>query len=195
MGPRSRPPGRPTNQTPLPRRGVGRVKLLKCSRGETGGGTEEPPLHTHTQPPPSTGEPLRTEESPAELHPCRVAVAALARGDEGGARGEPGGRERSRRGVLLHHPWEKLPSGAKTYGRRRPMGPRRKITAAHSAANPRGPCTMALVCVSPLPRGYVFFPPTPPGWAGWEKMGRESVLPSGRGLSASVLPLIRIEMK
>lgn len=59
----------------------------------------------------------------------------------------------------------------------------------------RGGPAQWLWCVSPLPRGYVSLPPIPPGWAGGEKMGRESVFPSGRGLSASVLPLIRTEMK
>lgn len=78
-------PPRPTDQAPLPRRGVGRVKLLKCSRGQTRGGALRNPLPHTLATPPSTGEPLQTEESLAELHPCRVAVAALARGDVGGA--------------------------------------------------------------------------------------------------------------
>lgn len=59
-----------------------------------------------------------------------------------------------RRGPDLLHPWEKLPSGAKTYACRRPMGPRRKITATHSAANPRGRAPRGPVqwlCLTPHP--------------------------------------------
>lgn len=67
------------------------------------------------------------------------------------------------------------------------MGPRRKITAAHSAANPRGPRTIALVrpSVRPPPSrpGDVPPPPSPthhhpfapPGWGGeGEKLGSGS---------------------
>lgn len=156
------PPPRPTDQAPLPRRGVGRVKLLKCSRGQTRGGALRNPLpHTHSQPP----HPPANRYKPRKVSQSFILAGWRWLPWPGAMWGEPGGRERSRHWVLLHHPWEKLPSGAKTYGRWRPMGPRRKITAAHSAANPRGPRTMALVCVSPLPRGYVSLPPHP-SWLG-----------------------------
>lgn len=80
------------------------------------------------------------------------------------------------------------------------MGPRRKITAAHSAANPRGPRTIALVrpSVRPPPSRPGDVPPphhppttTPSPLLAGEGRGRSW----GRGLRASLLPLIRKEMK
>lgn len=129
------------DRAPLPRRDLGRTEQLKCFRGDTLRNTL-PALPPH---PPANGyEPRKVPQS--------FILAGWRWLPGPGWRGE---RARSRPG-LLHHPWEKFPSGAKTYGRRRPMGPRRKILAEHSAANPVPP--------APAPGMRTPLPAPPPGW-------------------------------
>lgn len=81
------PPSPSAHRAPVPRRGLGRARLLECFGRETGGTQQAPPTLTPPNPPASTGGQLRTEESPAELHPCRGAVSAFAgKASEGSGR-------------------------------------------------------------------------------------------------------------
>lgn len=94
------------------------------------------------------------------------------------------------------------------------MGPRRKIPAAHSAANPRGCCTMVWVAV--IPHTHTHTSPSPPvtspdpgiycrplsptpalSCLGKQGAGREEdpSSPDVPGLRASILPVTGREVK